>query len=122
MAHSGLWPLCRDGYGSLAFAIDVGNFQVEPLLETETARVDGHQVDIVVEGIDFGQDPFDFFSGEDGGEASLPLGLGQCKQVPVALDNIFKEEFDARVADAHGGWRPPGFVLPVDEIIEEFLF
>ncbi len=92
----------------LALSIDIGDLKIESLLEAEAAGVDSHQVDIVVEGVDLGQDLLDLIPGKDGGEASFPLGLGQGEQVPLALGDIFEEELDARVADAHGGRRPPG--------------
>ena len=44
--------------------------------------------------------------------------LGKGEQVPLPPENIFEEELDAGIADAHGGRRPGRDVLAMDEVFE----
>lgn len=83
--------------------VDIGDFQKQPFLQAETAGIDGHQIDVVVEGGDFGQDLFDFFAGKHGGQTLLPLGPGQEQKMPLPLQDMLEEELDAGMTDAHGG-------------------
>jgi len=42
--------------------------------------------------------------------------------MPVLLEDVHEEELDAGIADAHGCGTPTGDVLPVDEVVEQFVF
>lgn len=105
-----------------SLAIDIGDFQKKTFLEAQTAGINGHQVGIVVEGTHQRQNLFDFVSGEHGGKPSFPARLGDGKQMPVFFEDVFEEELNAGITDAHGSGTPAGDVLPVDEIVEQFVF
>lgn len=42
--------------------------------------------------------------------------------MPVSLEDMLEEEFDAGITDAHGGRAPAGDILAVDEIVKQFIF
>lgn len=75
----------------------------------------------VVKSVDLGHDPLDLIPGQDGRQAPFPPGLGDVEEMPLTLENIDEEEFDAGVTDAHGRWRPAGLILTMDEVVEEFI-
>jgi len=104
------------------WSVDIGNFQIETFLEAQAAGVDRHQVGIVMEGAHQRENLSDFVPGEYGRQPPFPPCLGDGEQVPVFLEDVFEEELDAGIADAHGGWTPAGEVLSVDEIIKQFIF
>jgi hypothetical protein len=55
----------------------------------------------------------------------VPLGFGlgseDSEDVPIALEDVFVEEANAAIADAHGIGGPVINVFPVEEIVLEFL-
>jgi hypothetical protein len=69
-----------------------------------------------------GKNGTDFFDAEDGRESSFGLSAEDPEDVPVALEDVFEEEADAAIADAHGIRGPVIEVLAVEEIILKFLF
>ena len=83
-----------------ALAINVGDLEVEGLMEPESQAVDGGEGDLVVQG-GLEQTPH-FFNTEDGGEAVCGLSPNQRQRVPIALEDVLREESDAAVADAQG--------------------
>jgi hypothetical protein len=102
-------------------AVDIGDFEMETFVKSEAAGVDGGKIDVIVEGFDLGQNALDFFSAENGREASFGLGTEDTEDVPVTLEDVFEEEANAAIADAHGIGGPVIDVLSVEEIILKFL-
>ena len=49
------------------------------------------------------------------------MGPEDSEDVPVTLENVFEEEADATIADAHGIGGPVIHVLSVEEVVLEFL-
>jgi hypothetical protein len=49
------------------------------------------------------------------------LGSEDSEDVPIALEDVFVEEANAAIADTHGIGGPVINVLPVEEIVLEFL-
>lgn len=105
-----------------ALGVDVGYFQVLCFLEPEAAGVDGTEEGIVLGSVDAGKQSADFLGAEHGREAVLSLGSEDAQDVPVPVEDVFVEEFDTAVADAHGFRRPLADVLAVEEVVLEFLF
>ena len=105
-----------------AVGIDIGDFEVETFMESQAAGIDGGKIGVILEGFDLGKNGSDFFDAENGRKASFGLGTKDSEDVPVSLEDVFEEEADAAIADAHGIGGPVINVLPVEEIVLEFLF
>jgi hypothetical protein len=105
-----------------AGGIDIGDFEVETFMESQAAGIDGRKIGIILEGFDLGQNASGFFDAKDGRESSFILGSEDAEDVPVSLEDVFVEEAYAAIADTHGIGGPVINVLPVEEIVLEFLF
>jgi hypothetical protein len=116
-----LGPLAAVDMDHHAGGIDIGDFEVETFVKPEAAGVDGRKIGVVLEGFDLGKNGSDFLTAENGGKASFGLGTEDSEDVPVSLEDVFVEEAYAAIADAHGIGRPVINVLPVEEIVLEFL-
>ena len=83
-------------------AIEVGALEGAGCMEPESQPRDSGAVSLVVEGGGGREESLDLLHTEDGGE---PVG-GVCTQeregVPVARENVLREEAHATGADAHG--------------------
>ncbi len=95
--------------------------EVEAFVKSQAAGIDGGEIGVILEGMDLGKNTSDLFTAENGREASFGLGTEDTEDVPVALEDVFEEEANAAIADAHGIGRPMIDVLAVEEIILEFL-
>ena len=104
-----------------AGAVDIGDFEVETFVESQAARIDGGEIGVILEGFDLRKNASDFFNAENGGKASLILGSEDSEDVPVSLEDVFVEEANAAIADAHRIGGPVISVLPLEEIVLEFL-
>jgi hypothetical protein len=104
-----------------AGGIDIGDFEVETFMESQAAGIDGGKIGVILEGFDLGKNGSDFFTAENGRKASFGLGTEDSEDVPVSLEDVFVEEAYAAIADAHGIGGPVMNVLPVEEIVLEFL-
>ena len=105
-----------------ALAIDVGDLQGEGFMEPESQAIDGGEVDLVVQGGGGREEPPDLLHTEDGGETVGGLRAQEREGVPVALEDVLREEADATVADAHGRWGEAVDVFAVQEVVLELLF
>ena len=104
-----------------AGGIDIGDFEVETFMESQAAGIDGGKIGVILEGFDLGKNGSDFFTAENSRKASFGLGTEDSEDVPVSLEDVFEEEADAAIADAHGIGGPVINVLPVEEIVLKFL-
>jgi hypothetical protein len=104
-----------------AGGIDIGDFEVETFVEPQAAGVDGGEIGVILEGFDLGKNGPDFLTAENGGKASFGLGSEDSEDVPVSLEDVFEEEANAAIADAHGIGGPVINVLSTEEIVLEFL-
>ena len=104
-----------------ARAIDIGDFEMESLVKSQAAGVDGGKIGIILEGFDLGENASDFFRAENSGKASFGLGTEDSEDVPVSLEDVFEEEANSAIADAHGVGGPVIDVFPVEEVVLEFL-
>jgi hypothetical protein len=105
-----------------ALAVDVGNLKVESFVEPESQTVNGSEVNLVVQGCGWLEEPPDLLDTEDGGEAVFGLGANERQRMPVTLEDVLKEELDATVADAHRSRGESVNVFPVQEVVLEFRF
>jgi hypothetical protein len=104
-----------------AGGVDIGDFEMETFVKPQAAGVDGGKIGIILEGFDTGQNASDFIHAENGGEASFGLGSKDSENVPVSLEDMFVEEAYPAIADPHGIGGPVIDVLPLEEIVLEFL-
>ena len=74
---------------------------MEPFVKSQTAGIDGGEIDVIVEGFDVVQNASDFFSAQNRGESSFGLGSEDSKDVPVSLEDVFVEEPNPAIADPH---------------------
>jgi hypothetical protein len=105
-----------------ALGVDIGYFQVLCLLEPEATGVNGTEEGIVLGSVDAGEQASDFLGAEHGREAVFGLGSEDAEDVPVPMEDVLVEEFDAAVADAHSFRRPLADVLAVEEVVLEVFF
>ena len=82
--------------------IDIVDFEVETFMESQAAGIDSGKIGVVLEGFDLGQNASGFFHAKNGGESSFGLGAEDSEDVPVALEDVFVEEANPAIADAHG--------------------
>jgi len=104
-----------------AGGINIGGFEVETFVKSEAAGIDGGKIGVILEGFDLGKNRSDFFTAENGRKTSFGLGTEDAEDVPVTLEDVFVEEAYATIADAHGIGGPVSDVLPMEEIVLEFL-
>ncbi len=90
-------------------------------MESQAAGIDGGKIGAILEGFDLGKNASDFFTAQNGGKPSFGLGSEDSEDVPVSLEDVFVEEAYPAIADAHGIGGPVINVLPVEEIVLEFL-
>jgi hypothetical protein len=127
--ESGRWERDVAIFGALssvdmdhhAGGIDIGDFEVETFMESQAAGIDGGKIGVILEGFDLCKNASDFIDAENGRKASFGLGTEDSEDVPVSLEDVFVEEANAAIADAHGIGGPVIDVLPAEEIILEFL-
>ena len=105
-----------------ALAIDVGDLQGEGFMEPEAQAIDGGEGDLVVQGGGGREEPPDLLHTEDGGETVGGLRAQERQGVPVALEDVLREEADTAVADAHGRWGEAVDVFAVQEVVLQLLF
>ncbi len=116
-----LGPLSTMDMDHHAGGVDIGDFEVEAFVKSQAAGIDGGEIGVILEGMDLGKNTSDLFTAENGREASFGLGTEDSEDVPVSLEDVFEEEANAAIADAHGIGRPVIDILAVEEIILKFL-
>ncbi len=104
-----------------AGGVDIGDFEVEAFVEPQAAGIDGGEIGVILEGFDLGKNASDFFSAKNGRKSSFILGSEDAEDVPVSLEDVFEEEANSAIADAHGIGGPVIDVFPVEEVVLEFL-
>jgi hypothetical protein len=105
-----------------ALASDVGDLQEEGFMKPEAEAVDRGDGDVVVQGGGGRQEPPDLLPTEDSGETVGGLRTQEREGVPVALEDVLREEAEATGAEAHGRGGEAIDVLAVQEIALERLF
>ena len=105
-----------------ALAIDVGDLRGEGFMEPEAHARDGGAGDLVVQGCGGRKEPPDLLHTEDGGETVGSVRAPERQRVPVALENVLREEAHTAGAETHGRWSEAIDVCAVEEVSLEFLF
>jgi len=103
-------------------SVDIGHFQVKAFLEPQPAGIDCCQVGVIVKCPDVGKDASDFILCEYCRKALFCLGPDDIEEMPVALEYMKEEEFNAGVTDAHGGRGPSGNGFAMDKIAVQLIF
>jgi len=96
-----LGPLATVDMDHHAGGIDIGDFEMETFVESQAAGIDGGKIGVILEGFDLDKNTSDFFTAENGRKASFGLGTEDSEDVPIALEDVFVEEANAAIADAH---------------------
>jgi hypothetical protein len=115
-------PLATMDMDLKTLAIDVRDLQEEGCMQPESQAVDGGEGDLVVQGRGGREEPPDLLHTEDGWEPVGGWRAHEREGVPVALEDVLREEADATVADAHGSGGEAIDVFAVQEIALELLF
>jgi hypothetical protein len=105
-----------------ALAVNIGALQVQGFMEPEAQARDGGAGDLIVQGCGGREEPSDLLHTENGRETVCSLSTNEREGVPVALEDVLKEEADATIADAHGRWGEAVDVFAVQEVMLKFLF
>ncbi len=90
-------------------------------MEPEAQARDSGEVDLVVQGGGHLEEPPDLLHIEDGGETVGGWRTEECKGVPVAFEEVLREEADATGADAHGRWGEAVDIFAVQEVVLQLL-
>ena len=91
-------------------------------MESEAACVHCGEIGFILDGVGRIDDGPDFIGAQDGGKGLVPFGMNEFQGMPIPLEHIDEEEFNAAVAYPHGSGRPFIVVLSVEEIILKLLF
>jgi len=101
--------------------IDVRDLQGEGCMEPESQAVDGGAGDLVVHGCGRREEPPDLLHTEDGGETVGAWRAHEREGMPVALEDVLREEANATGADTHGSWGKAIDVFAVQEGVLQLL-
>jgi hypothetical protein len=104
------------------WAIDVGDLQEEGFVESESQAIDGGAVDLVVQGGSGPQEALDLLHTEHGGETVRDLRANEREGVPIAFEDVLREEAEATGAEAHGRGGEAVDVVAVQEGVLQLLF
>jgi hypothetical protein len=98
-----------------ALAIEGRDLEEEGCMEPEAQARDRGAGDLMVQGGGRLEEPPDLLHPEDGGEPVCGVRTAECEGVPVALEDVLREEAEATGADAHGRWGEAVDVCAVQE-------
>jgi hypothetical protein len=105
-----------------ALSVNSGDLKEEGFMEPQAQTIDRGEVDLVVEGCSRLKDTSDFFNTEDSGEMVCGLRAQEREGVPIAFEDVLREEAETAVAEAHGSWGEAIDIFPVQEVVLQFLF
>jgi hypothetical protein len=105
-----------------ALAIEVRDLEGEGCMEPESHARDGGAGDVVVEGGGGREEPPDLLNTQPSGETVCSGRTQEREGVPVALEDMLREESHATGAEAHGRWGEAVDVFAVEEGGLECLF
>ena len=116
-----LSPLAAVDMDLEARAINGRDLEGEGFLEPESQARDGGEGALVVEGGGRREEPPDLLHPQHGGETVGGWGTHEREDVPVAREDMLREESHATVAEAHRRWGKAVDVFPVQEVVLKFL-
>jgi hypothetical protein len=105
-----------------ALSVNSGDLKEEGVMEPKAQTIDRGAGDLMVEGGRRLEDTSDFCNTEDSGERVCGLRAQEREGVPIAFEDVLREEADTAVADAHGRWGEAIDIFPVQEVVLQFLF
>ena len=105
-----------------AVAVDVGDVQEEGVMEPEAHAVDGGEGDLVVQRGGGGQEARDLLHTEAGREPMGGVRTQEREGVPVALEDVLREEADATGAETHGRGGEAVDVFAMQEVTLQLRF
>jgi hypothetical protein len=105
-----------------ALAIDVGHLEGEGFMEPESQARDGGEGGLMVQGCGRLEETSDLLKAEDGGETVCGLSPKERQRVPIALEDVLREEADTAGAETHGSRGEAVDVFAVQEGVLQFLF
>lgn len=100
-----------------ALFVNIADLQVQGFVEPQSTGINGGEIGFVLRGGNGAENSLDFIDTEHRGQAVFPFDMDERQGVPVALEHIDEEEFDAAVADPHGGGRPFVDISAVQKIV-----
>jgi hypothetical protein len=104
-----------------ALAVHSGARKGKGFLESEAQARDGGAGDRIVPRCGGRQEPSDLLHPAEGGETGCSVRTQEREGVPVAREDVRKEEADATGAEAHGRWGEAVDVFAVQEVMRKFL-
>ena len=105
-----------------ALPINSGDLEEEGFMEPEAQAIHGGEVDLVVQGSGRLEEPSDLLHTEDSGELVDGRRAHEREGMPVALEDMLREEAHATGADAHGRRGEAIDVFAVEEGTLQLLF
>jgi hypothetical protein len=104
-----------------ARAINVGDLQDEGCMEPEAQARDGGTGDLVVQGCGRREASRALLHTEDGWQTVGGVRTHEREGVPVALEDVLREEANTAGAETHGRWSEAVDVLPVQAVALKLL-
>jgi hypothetical protein len=105
-----------------ALAVNIGDLKEEGFMEPKAHTRDRGEGALMVEGWSRRQDTSACCNPEDSGEMVCGLRAQEREGVPIAFEDVLREEADTAVADAHGSWGEAIAIFPVQDVVLQFLF
>ena len=102
-------------------AVHSGDLKEEGFMEPQAQTIDGGEGDLIVEGWSRLEDTADCFNTEDSGEMVCGVRAQEREGVPIAFEDVWREEADTAGADAHGRWGEAIDIFPMQEGVLQVL-
>jgi hypothetical protein len=96
-----------------ALFVHSGDLKEEGFMEPQAQTRDRGAGDLMVEGCSRLEDTSDFFNTEDSGEMVCGLRAQEREGVPIAFEDVLREEAETAGAEAHGRWGEAIDIFPV---------
>jgi hypothetical protein len=77
-----------------ALSVNIGDLQEAGCMEPQAPTIDRGEVDLIVEGWSRLENTSDFFNTEDSGEVGCGLRAQEREGVPIACEDVLREEAD----------------------------
>ena len=105
-----------------ALSVNIGDLKEEGCMEPKAQTIDRGEVDLIVEGCSRLEDTSDFFNTEDSGEMVCGLRAQEREGVPIAFEDVLREEADTAGAEAQRRWGEAIDIFPVQAVVLQCLF
>ncbi len=102
--------------------IDIGYLDMEPLPESQTQRVNGEKIRVIMKSSDFGKKTENLLPAQNAWQAFFRLGLEYFEEMPVFFQDIQIEKLDPAIAYFQRARGPFIIIALVEKIIFQLLF